>query len=249
MTTATAAELKMSLDQAIQALYDFRTRAAGIRAILREHRAKAVPKLLALLDDLDSAIVWCAIRLLGDLGGKDVIPKLMEKKEHPEVAGAAVMALQKLGVPVEQTSAVQSTLHVALADEAGDGDQELLFKTAQMIPGAIAEKKDDGIRIQMRADEHEHNIHITFHDDDSRRRVSVLCDTGVAAKGKTFEAALRRNVTMETGALAVANVDGKDRLVIVDNQIGRSTDPQMLREALQALAREAGVVAAELNGK
>ncbi len=238
---------EMTLDDAINGLYDFRTRPRAIREILRHHQTTAAPKLLPLLDDIDPAIVWVAIRLLGDVGESKSVDKLMEKKNDPENAQVAVQALRKLGVSVEQESALPSSVHTG-GEELKEGDVETLYKSVLVIPGAIAERTDDGFHVQMRVGEKNFEIYATFRKlEDETIQLKVRCDTGVAFQESQAKKALELNAELEGGCVAVATLDGEERFVIVDSHLTQTSDPQELRNTLQALTRIAEEAQAKLG--
>lgn len=75
-------------------------------------------------------------------------------------------------------------------------------------------------------------------------QVSTPCGTAMPSQ---YAEALRLNMLIPFGALAIAEIDGADHLVIVDTYRRATVHPEILADAIQSLARHGDSIEQSLS--
>jgi len=241
-----------SVDELIERLKDFRTRSAAKNELL-DMREQAVGPLIKALDGINDRVRWTAITILGELGARDAVPKLVEAVNDADVHSAAVEALEHitgegfgddydawkrwLGINGEGETPRQD------ADEPALSDGNLIRKA---VYGTDISAEGSTLRVPF-GDRHQ-DVMINFKPTDSSGTPLLVVYTRCGpAKPKLFEWALRQNVRMSAGAIAIADVKGKPEFVIVDVLVRSAATPDQLIESVRRVARKGDELEAALS--
>lgn len=241
------ATLTMTVDEAVAALADFRRRPAAIRN-LQAHGTTALPRLRTLMDAPNTAVAWCAIRLVGDLGDKDSIPKLRELAQNPEYASACADALEKLGTPLETSESAISAGRPGKTTQSTYTDDELLKLAIANRSGVEYRKIDDGYRVSVRTSNGPQDVIVKFPADfDGDSAVTVYADLGIPIDAAFYERVLRLNTRLPEGAVGIDRIDGQDRFVMTDTHLRATFDPPELAKSIFGVARLARRIAGRIR--
>lgn len=243
-----------SAEELIERLRDFRTRPSAKSALLALGD-KAVDPLIQALGNRNVSVRWTAASTLGELGAKKAVPDLVEALKDPDVHSAAKEALghitgeefgddyeawkRWLGIGSGEADAED------LAEAAGDAD---LVTKAVHGTDISAEDRPHGAVLRVPLGDRHQDVVLNFKAKDSDDMPLLVVYTRCGpANAKHYDWALRQNVRMSAGAIAVADVEDKAEFVIVD-VLGRDTvTPQMLIESVRRVARKGDQLEAALT--
>ena len=218
-------------DQAIAALSSFQTRSDAIHDLIRRG-AEARDKVRALLDSREPALVWCAIRLLGNIGDKSDADRLMKLVHEPEYAQVSQDALAHLGVEVPSLVQTRRSSPIAL------GDEQLIRSAIAGAVGVTVRKVGDNHLITVPVGSTTREITVTFPvDAEDGALVTVFSDVGVPADATYYERVLKLNARLPDGAVGIQTIDGEARFVMTDTHLRETLDPPELGKSIFGLAR------------
>lgn len=220
---------------------------AAAQALGKLGDAHAVAALAKLLADPDTEVRRDAANALGDIGDASAVPALNKAAKDPSfsVGNAAQKALDKIGSkpkPAAEARPAQTGPRVdvqALMSDALEGTQikkgkhGLRYSLTVPLPGGRSQK-----------------VAVSFdgRDDDGSHLVVIHSVCG-PADAKLYRRALRTNTKLSYGALAIAEVDGKDHFVLVNTQLARTAQPLELRKSILLIAEKADAMEKRLTGQ
>ncbi len=237
------AEVKELIDR----LTNFRTRSAAKDALI-EKGQEAVGPLIAALRSGQVSVRWSAVTILGQLGAKEAVTDLVGLLNDSEVRDPAKEALQRItGEDFgDDYEAWKHWLEVGgggagpasqLADNvATDAD---LVKEAVYNTDVSAEERPPGYVLRVPFANRHQDVALDFKAKDSEDVPLVVAYTRCGlANPKHYEWALRQNVRMLAGAIAIADIEGKGNFVVADVMIRSTVTPRILIESVRRLARK-----------
>jgi len=237
-----------SVEELIGQLRNFRTRPAARRALVGKGDEAVGPLIEAVRTGHDS-VRYPAISALGELRAAKATPALVEALKDPSLGSAAADALrsitdQKFGAayePWRRWLAAQGGAGVGGGPEppaVGLGDDDLV-REAVYGTDISAEQKSPGYLLRVPLGNRHQDVTINFKAKDSDGNALVVAYTrcGPAAE-KHYEWALRQNIKMPAGAIAIADIDGHANFVVVDVLARSTVTPQILIESVRRTARK-----------
>jgi len=245
----------MNTETIRQGLRNMRTRAATINAACIEG-VDLTDTVLPLLQDRHDGVRWSAIKILSEIADERAVPALLtlleQKRNTTDVVNALCMITgHELGdSPVEWR---EWLLQSPAARTGGTGmlpDRELVTEATRDMNAVISgDSPHIGVLIAL-PDGRSQQIWIDFSrtgaDNTSLVQLSTPCGT---AEPSQFGEALRLNMLIPFGALAIADLDGTEHLVIVDTYRRATIHPEILADAIQSLAQHGDSVEQSLSAE
>ncbi|MGE0433222.1 MAG: hypothetical protein AB7S36_13250 [Planctomycetota bacterium] len=221
-----------TVDQAIAGLNSFRTRSSAIHDLIRRG-PEARERVRALLDSKEPSLVWCAIRLLGDIGEKSDGERIATFVYEPEYAQVSQDALERLGIGIPSRVA-RGGGHRS----ANLTDEQLLRSAIAGASGVKIEKLDEGFRVLVPVGSERRELTVIFpRDTEDGALVTVFSDIGVPADAAFFERVLKLNAKLPDGAVGIQSINGEPRFVMTDTHLRETLDPPELGKSIFGLAR------------
>ena len=237
-----------SVEELINQLRDFRTRPAARRALVGKGDEAVGPLIEALRTGHDS-VRYPAISALGELRAERAAPALVEALKDPSLGSAAADALRS--ITGEQFGAAYEPWKRWLGEQGGAGARagpevaagglgdDDLIREAVYGTDVSAEQKAPGYVLRVPLGNRHQDVTVNFKPKDADGNALVVAYTrcGPAAE-KHYEWALRQNVKMSAGAIAIADIDGHANFVVVDVLARSTVTPQILIESVRRTARK-----------
>jgi len=234
----------------INGLKNFRTRSDSA-AKLAEIGEEAVGPLLELLDGRNEALAWSAIRILGEIGSKTAVPKLIEllkDRRYSIIARDALIAIT--GEQHGQTYEEWAHLLEGAAAEVPAGS--LLDLVTEALSGTQAhiEETSHGISVNygVGSGRSQKLMVMETKDHEGIALVAVYTECGLAVPDR-YEWALRKNLTIPHGGFAIRDIGDRKVFVAVNTMFRDGLKPQELHSAMRTLARRADKLEKQLTGK
>jgi len=238
----------------VEMLRSFRTRKEAMDRLV-ERGAEAAPALIEALGSRHEGVRWAAARCLGEIGALDAAPKLVELLASPADAGAARGALSRiLGRDLgDNQSAWRNAIHAGAAKPEGGAttEDELLVRDA--TSGLRAKVTPSGgthfVEVDLESGRKQ-TVRVVMGASDFEKSPIVIVYTECApADPRLYEFALRTNLTLHYGALALREVDGRNRLVLFDSLSREGLAPQALRKSIAFVAEKGDLLEQRLTGQ
>ncbi len=250
-----------SINKWIEGLEDFRSRSECIRLLVRAGDAAVEPLTNALDSALSEGARWAIIRCLGSIGDRRATPALAPLLKERNMAGEAREALVKI-VGKDLGPAPEQWLKQAPAPESRAGRPEneqmrvtgldesklleLVFER-DAIPFRKTGQGRYSAEIPAENDE-KLNIRIHFDEKDHEGEPIVIVYSRCGpAQPKHFEQALRLNIKMPYGALAVTGRDAAAQFVMFNTLLRQDMSAAELKKSALTVARRARQVRKELD--
>jgi len=236
-----------TVEELIGQLRNFRTRATAKQALIAKGK-DAIGPLIEAVRSGHSSVRYPAVSALGELRAKEAVPDLIEALNDSNLNSAAADALhsitgESLGHapgPWRQWVAGTSGSDTAAEDPAAAG-QSVADLVAEAVYGTDVSASQKGSGYSLRValgDRHQDVIiHPKAKDSDGSPLVVAYTRCG-AADPKHYEWALRQNVKMSAGAIAVIDIDGHPNFVVVDVMARSTVTPQILIDSVKRIARK-----------
>ncbi len=231
-------------EELIDRLKDFRTR-SGAKEALIEMGAEAAGPLVAALGSRHASVRWAAAAILGELGAREAVPNLVEALRDDEMHSAAVEALERitgeeLGEGYDAWKRwldAGGSLVQALstgADTSADAD---LVRDAVYNTDVSASEQAPGYVLTVPFGDRHQSVFVNFKAKDSDGVPLVVIYTRCGqVDAKHYEWALRQNIKMAAGAIAIADIEGKPNFVVVDVLVRSTATPRLLLDSVRRVA-------------
>jgi hypothetical protein len=243
---------KENIERLIKDLANFRTRARA-RAALVDMGAEAVEPLIEALSSNREAVLWAVIQSLGDIGDERAIEPLVGLLEKGRMNEAAARSLakitnQNLGEDPaawrkwleEKTGEVKA----APRPEVPATEEELLTQVVAGTPLRYTKTPEGGYQIVVPVEEGRSQVvKILFgsKDAEGEELVVVYTECGPATE-KNYEWALRQNLRMSYGAVALRVAEDKKTFVMVNTHLRRMAEAEEVKKSVFTLAQRADAV-------
>ena len=239
----------MNTEQMRHGLRRLDTRAATIDAIVDAGEA-ATGDVLPLLQDRNESVRWSAIKILSEIGDTQAVAPLIALVEQSKNATDAVNALraitgQGLGNdPAEWRNwLMQDPL---LRSSTGTGllsDEELVVAATRDLPATVtSEGQEYWVAVSL-PNGRSQQVWIDFsRKDPSGRPLVQLCAACGKADPERYEAALKLNMSIPFGAIAIAATDETPCFAIVDSYLRSIVHPEDIAESIMSLAVNGGSI-------
>jgi HEAT repeat protein len=241
----------MNIEELRRRLRNIHTRSAAINAAI-DAGETVIDTLLVLLQDRNEGVRWSAIRILSEIGDDRAVGPLIalleQSKNTIDVARAlrAITGEEELGDdPQEWRSWARQDSR--LRSSAGDGmlsDHELLEAATRDLPVTI-KYGEAGVHLLKVSLPEERSqqlwIDFTRTDPDGQAIVQLSTPCGLADAAR-YESALKRNMSIPYGAIALGTLNDALHFVMVDSYLRRTAHPEDIAESITSLAAHGDAV-------
>jgi hypothetical protein len=203
----------------VQRLYDPRTRRT---ARLELMRAGAVGPLMECLRARNESVVWAAVVSLGQLEAKEAVEPLLALLEEGRLTFDVCEALERITGRSGGTSAAQwrrlldSPAPVGQPGQAA-GTADAVQQAAELV-GAELSGSGNRYRFTLPLPEGRQqrvSLFLGKEDSEGDELVVIYSKCGPASE-RHYEAVLRKNLRIPSGAFAIRDIDGEPHFVMVD---------------------------------
>jgi len=247
----------------IPMLRDFRARSEACRRLILVGQKAVGPLIDALSAESQEGARWAIIKCLGDLRAREAAGSLIPLLESSDYSTAAHEALvgiagQDLGPAPESWKRWLEATEAA-APKAGPGTEKLagiigperLMELALIDAEATYRKTgEDAYRVELSLEEGKRqDVSVAFglKDHEGSPIVIVYSDCG-PARPEHYETALRLNLKMPYGALAIRDRGGVPYLVMFNTLLHEALSPLELCKSITTVGERAERVHEELSG-
>lgn len=242
-------------EELIERLKDFRTRSAAKNELLEMGDA-ATPHLVAALKTRNQNVRWAAVSILGELGASQAIPDLIEALRDGELHSAAAEALrhitgQDLGDDYDAWKrwlGLGSTTAAPAQPEPKTHDDSDLIRQSVYATDVSADEQPPGYVLRVPLQDRHQDVAVNLKAKDAAGVPLVVLYTRCGpADPRRYEWALRQNIRMPAGAIAIADIEGKPNFVVVAVLLRPNTTPRLLIDSVRRIARTADQLEAALT--
>jgi hypothetical protein len=253
-----------SVETLISRLKSFRTRSAAADALVAMGRDAVRPLTDALEREEHADSRWTLLNCLGQIGAIEAGPTLaryLEETDYQIVAHDALVRItgRDFGVVpadwmrwFEQKEAEAGAPEVdagpARVEEGELEDEKLLDLALQGSGAAWREEADNRYAVEVPLSEGgSQRADVVFGGQDHEgSEIVVVYSLCGEARPEQYEAALRRNLRMPYGALALRERQGKLHFVMFNTILRKDLSPVELRKSVLSVGERSGRVADEL---
>jgi len=205
-------------------------------------RAGAVDALLGCLDARNESVAWAAVQSLGEIGSPEAVAPLIELLERGTLIADVAEALsnitgEELGTNAEawrRWSKSQSSGAAQLQERLNRAGAHLGVKPRQHSSGFAFDLPQPGNRTQ-------HVRLYSTHGADGEPLLVIYSVCGPADE-KHYEAVLRKNLSIPSGAFGIRDVDGVASFVLVDTVPAGALAPHQMARSIENIAARADLV-------
>jgi len=244
-----------SVEELIARLRDFRTRSAAADALVALGPQAVPPLLEALERESQEGARWAILNCLGEIGDPRAVPALANHLQDPDYQGVAHDALVRIAGHdigatsadwirwIEQERGGAKRAPSASSEPAPAADRELadgdLLEQALEGTGAVC-RQEGGGRYAVEAPlpgGGTRAVTVAFggRDHEGSPIVVVYAVCG-PARPEQYEAALRMNLRMPYGALALRDFDDRPHFVTFNTILRKALTPVELRKSVLTIA-------------
>ncbi len=246
----------MHIEELRRRLRNIHTRSAAINAAINEGEA-LIDTLLVLLQDRNEGVRWSAIRILSETGDNRAVGPLIALLEQSRNTIDVARALRAITGEEELGDDAQEWRSWAMQDPqtrnsaGGDllSDDELLEAAIRDLPVSV-QRGEDGVHLLRVSlpEERSQQLWIDFTQVDPEGQAIVQLSTpcGLADAGR-YESALKRNMSIPYGAIALGTLDGILHFVMVDSYLRQTAHPADIAESIMSLAAHGDAVERSLS--
>lgn len=241
--------MSMERDELRKGLRHFETRARVIEAAIDAGEA-CIEDVIPLLHDRSESVRWSAIRILTEVGDERAIGPLigvLERGKNVTDTHNALCAISGEDFGHDVKAWRQWLLEDPdLRAGATDGmlsDDALLAAAIEGLPVTVSgEGQAYAVTVSLPEDRTQ-QVWIDFsRKDQDDQSIVQLCTPCGDADASRYEWALKLNMAIPYGAVALAELDGKLCLAMVDAYLRATCDPEDLGKSLMCLATQADAI-------
>ncbi|MBN2474772.1 MAG: hypothetical protein JXB62_09200 [Pirellulales bacterium] len=213
--------------------------------------ARAVGSLLECLQSSNESVVWAAIQSLGELQATEAVAPLVDLLEQGTLTLDVAQALTAITGEYFGANAAQWRQWLGRSPAAGPPQAdtaECIRQTAGYL-GAEVSGSDKSYVFKLSLPEaRAQKVAVYFGrtDDVGDQMVVIYSECG-PANPKLYEAVLRKNMGIPSGAFAIRDVKGKPQFVMVDTMLALSVTPSTLAKHIENIATRADMVEKSLT--
>ena len=237
----------------VDALGDYRARSQAIRALVKAG-PDAVHALKATLHNPREGTRWAVARCLARIKTPDALKALVDALDSPDGHDEALEALRSeirrdIGDdPVAWRDWLQQG---GVVDTGGElSDDDLVKQAAAKLEAELTQAKQGWVA-NVRLDGGRHQrVKIAFGraDNEGAPIVIVYSECGPAS-AERYEWALRKNISMPFGAIALRDVDGQPHFVVFNTLLRSDCSPEGLRKSIATIAARGDRIEKMLTGE
>lgn len=241
----------------VEQLRDFRSRSAAIRALVAAGDAAVAPLVKALKTESHEGARWAVLRCLGELRARCAVVDVVALLDDPSYRTAAHQALvrivgEDLGPAPEPW--IRRAEATGAAGEAPEAEMHMiglddarLVELAVRDSGASVHAEREGHVVVEMASGQKVMVDLTRRDHEGSSVVIVYADCGPAGPER-YERALRQNLRMPYGALAVRDREGVPCFVMFNTLLRDALSPLELKKSILTVGDRAARVRREMGG-
>ena len=243
-------------------LTDFRSRSEAIKALVAAGEEVVAPLIEALGAETQEGARWAILRCLGELRARSAVYQIAPLLDEPAYRIAAHRALVRIagedlgptpqpwirwagaaGAPGER---LEPEMHMTGLED------ERLVALALKDSGASWHEERPGcltveIPLRKEAGDQKVRVDLSRKDHEGSSIVIVYADCGPAAP-EHYEQALRRNLRMPYGALAVRDSKSGPCFVMFNTLLRDALSPLELKKSIFAIAERAAKMRRDMEG-
>ena len=231
-----------TIEELIGQLRNFRTRPDAKRALIAKGK-DAIAPLIEAVRSGHSSVRYPSISALGELKAEDAVPDLIEALDDSNLNSAAADALRS--ITGEDCGHAADAWRKWVAGEGGGdtagsglGDADLVTK-AVYGTDVSADKKGSTYVLRVPLGDRHQDVTINMKAKDSAGQPLVVAYTRCGpADEKHYDWALRQNVKMSAGAIAVVDIEDHPNFVVVDVMARSTVTPVILFNSVKRIARK-----------
>ncbi len=252
------------IQENIEQLSDFRTRSAAMKRLVAAGDDAVEPLIEALGEIKHEGAVWAILQCLADLNAEKAVPEIAPLLKDSRFKSAAHDALisivgQDFGTAPapwlswvegeEATDALEEDEEDQM-HETGLPDERLMELAMEPLEAQWRETGSGRYKAEMTIKDVDQQQDLTIdlerEDHEGSEIVIVYCDCGPAAE-TDYEAALRHNLKMPYGALAVRDAESGPRFVMFNTLLKQDMSPLELCKSAATVAERAVRVREDLE--
>ncbi|MDP6629789.1 MAG: hypothetical protein QGH42_02365 [Kiritimatiellia bacterium] len=241
--------MSIERDELRRGLRNFETRARMIEAAIDEGKG-CIETILPLLHDRSEAVRWSAIRILTEIGDERCIGPLLGVLERGKNVTDTLNALRTIS-DQDFGSDIKAWRQWLLEDPelratATDGilsDESLLAAAIEGLPVTVTGEGQQLALTVSLPDDRSQQVWVDFSkQDDDEQNIVQLCTPCGDADTVRYEWALKLNMAIKYGAIALAELDGAQCFAMVDSYLRATCDPEDLAKSLMSLAEQGDAI-------
>jgi len=243
----------------VRMLHSFQTRSRAMDELIWMGEA-AVDTLVEVLGNRSGAVRWAAIKCLSDIGDERAVEPLIGLLDSPSDRSNACDALarltgQKQGQNADawqrwwQKESGQAPEEGAAPAEE-PSDEDLVQAAVTGLEADVAwGKKGASLTIALPKDRRQKVQILASQKDPQGSALVIVYSECAPAAAAQYEWALRRNLHMPYGALAIRESSRGPMFVMFNTLLRQGLSPTALRKSILAVARGADAVEKGLTGE
>ena len=245
-----------TIEELIGQLRNFRTRPQAKRELV-EKGDEAIAPLIEAVRTGHGSVRYPAISALGELKAKDAVDDLIEALDDSNLNSAAADALRTItgedfghaADPWRKWRVGEGGGAAGTDDSGGDAasDADLVNK-AVYGTDVSADQKGSAYLLRVPLGDRHQDVTINMKAKDSAGLPLVVAYTRCGpADEKHYEWALRQNVKMSAGAIAVVDIEDHPNFVVVEVMSRSTVTPQILIHSVKRIAQKGDELEAALT--
>lgn len=233
----------------VRELRSFQTRSRAMRGLVWAGK-DAVPVLIEALSDRQGSVRWAAGKCLADIGAAQAMGPLVQRLDHDDDRSWAIEFLGRLtgeSLPADPDAwkswweAKQKSEAAAPAKPPCEewGDEELLKEAVSGLEAEI--RSGDGVftlTLPVRKERRQEVIVLTKYRDSDGSPLLIIYSACGPAAAENFEWALRMNLTLPYGSIAVRDLEGSPAFVMFNTLLRVGLTPLELRKSIVTVAEK-----------
>jgi hypothetical protein len=241
--------MDMDRDELRRGLRNFETRARMIEAAIDEGEG-SIETVLPLLHDRSEAVRWSAIRILTEVGDERAIGPLVGvlergKNETDTLNALCTISGEDFGTDIKawRQWLLEDPELRATATDGILSDDSLLAAAIEGLPVSVSGNGPDYALTVSLPEGRSQQVWIDFSKKDGDDQTIVqLCTPCGDSDQVRFEWALKMNMSITYGAVALAELDGRQCFAMVDSYLRATCDPEDLAKSLMSLAEQGDAI-------
>lgn len=241
------------IEELVRRLEDFRTRGEAADTLVSEGE-EAVEALLDALQRGAEGTRWVILNCLGEIGSEEAVPAIAEYLENPDYQTVARDSLIKIAgrdlgpmpQPWLRWAAEEGAARAGAAAEELS-DRELVERAIQGSEVKLERETGDRFLLDVPVPEGRQPTWIVFGstDHEGAEVVIVFANCG-PAHAENYEAALRMNLRLPYGAVALRENKEGDQFVVFNTILRAALSPVELAKSVFTVAERSDHVARRL---
>ncbi len=209
-----------------------------------------IETVLPLLHDRSEAVRWSAIRILTEIGDERAIGPLVGVLERGKNQTDTLIALctisgQDFGTDIKawRQWLLEDPQLRATATDGILSDESLLAAAIEGLPVTVSGSGQEYALTVSLPEDRSQQVWVDFSKKDNDDRAIVqLCTPCGDADSIRYEWALKLNMAIPYGAVAVAELEGRLCFAMVDSYLRATCDPEDLAKSLMSLAEQGDAI-------